>query len=114
MRTIPIPVDVSKLHITCAKAARPRLVSKETGEIKRDRDGNTMYEVTLLIEDDNGRMELVKVSTTPEPPISPGDEVVPVGLVGYVWEQAGRWGISYRARSFLPATAAAYGAGAER
>jgi hypothetical protein len=114
MRTIPIPVDVTRLHVTCAKAARPRLVNKETGEIKRDRDGNTMYEVTLLIEDDFSRMELVKVSVTPEPLISPGEEVVPVGLVGYVWEQAGRWGISYRAQSFIPAAAAASRAGADR
>lgn len=111
MRTIPIPVDVTKLQVTCAKAARPRLVSKETGEIKRDKDGNTMYEVTLLIEDDFGRMELVKVSTTPEPQISAGDEVIPVGMVGYVWEQNGRWGIAYRARSFVPAASAAVEAG---
>lgn len=107
MRTIPIPVDVAKLHITCAKAARPRLVNKETGEIKRDRDGNTMYEITLLIEDAHGRMELVKVTTTPEPPVSPGDEIIPVGMVGYVWEQNGRWGIAYRTQSFIPATASA-------
>ncbi|MEU0521249.1 hypothetical protein [Streptosporangium sp. NPDC006007] len=111
MRTIPIPVDVTKLQITCAKAARPRLVSKETGEIKRDKDGNTMYEVTLLIEDHFGRMELVKVSITPEPQISAGDEIVPVGMVGYVWEQGGRWGIAYRAQSFVPATSAAAEAG---
>ncbi|MBB2912438.1 hypothetical protein FHS43_003721 [Streptosporangium becharense] len=110
MRTIPIPVDVTKLHITCAKAAKPRLVNKDTGEIKRDKDGNTMYEVTLLIEDDFNRMELVKVSITPEPPISAGDEVIPVGLVGYVWQQGDRWGISYRAQSFVPAGATRTGA----
>jgi hypothetical protein len=103
MRNIPIPVDVSALQFSCAKAARPRLVSRETGEVKRDRDGNTMYEVTLLAEDQQGRMELVKVSVTPEPAISPGDEVVPVGLVGYLWEQAGRWGITYRASAIVPA-----------
>src|SRR3954469_13296591 len=103
MRTIPIPVDVSKLHIICAKAARPRLVNKETGEIKRDRDGNTMYEVTLLIEDEQSRMELVKVAIPPEPAISPGEQVIPIGLVGYVWEQGDRWGISYRAQSLAPA-----------
>lgn len=109
MRTIPIPVDVTKLQITCAKAARPRLVSKETGEIKRDKDGNIMYEITLLIEDQFGRMELVKVSTTPEPQIAAGEEVIPVGLVGYVWAQGERWGISYRAASFVPATPAEVG-----
>ncbi|MCG5220421.1 SCO3933 family regulatory protein [Streptosporangium soli] len=110
MRNIPIPVDVARLTVTCVKAPRPRLVSKETGEIKRDKDGNTMYEVTLLMEDDRGRMELVKVSASPEPQITAGEEVIPVGLVGYVWEQARdgvtRWGISYRAVSFTPAAVA--------
>jgi hypothetical protein len=103
MRTIPIPVDVTKLQISCAKAARPRLANRETGEIKRDKDGNTMHEVTLLVEDEFGRMELVKVTVTPEPQIAAGDEVIPIGLVGYVWEQGDRWGISYRAQSFVPA-----------
>ncbi|MEV8630713.1 hypothetical protein AB0395_03570 [Streptosporangium sp. NPDC051023] len=110
MRTIPIPVDVTKLQITCVKAAKPRLVSKETGEIKRDKDGNVMYELTLLFEDEFNRMELVKVSITPEPQITAGEEVVPVGLVGYVWEQNGRWGIAYRAQSFVPAGSAGTGA----
>ncbi|MEV4382559.1 hypothetical protein [Streptosporangium sp. NPDC049644] len=105
MRAIPIPVDVTKLQITCVKAAKPRLVNKDTGEIKRDKDGNVMYELTFLFEDDFGRMELVKVTTTPEPQIGAGEEVVPVGLVGYVWEQGGRWGIAYRAASFRPAGA---------
>lgn len=109
MRTIPIPVDVSMLRISCAKAPRPRLVSKETGEIKRDRDGNPIYEVTLLVEDEAGRMELVKVYVTPEPQIAPGDEVVPVGLAASIWEQAGRWGIAYRARSIIPAGSAGAG-----
>ncbi|MEV4890041.1 hypothetical protein AB0K48_11695 [Nonomuraea sp. NPDC055795] len=110
MKTIPIPVDVTKLQISVAKAPRPRLVSKETGEIKRNKDGKEMYEVTLLVEDELGRMELVKVSTTPEPPISAGDEVTPVGMIGYVWEitQNGqpRWGISYQAQGFTPVRAA--------
>ncbi|MFC4061645.1 hypothetical protein ACFOWE_25375 [Planomonospora corallina] len=103
MRTIPIPVDVTKLHIVCVKPPMPRLVNKDTGEVKRDRDGNVMYELTLLIEDGFNRMELVKVTTSPEPPVTVGEVIVPVGLVGYVWEQNGRWGISYRAQSFLPA-----------
>ncbi|GGL39695.1 hypothetical protein HS048_02360 [Planomonospora sp. ID91781] len=110
MRTIPIPVDVTKLNITCVKPPKPRLVNKDTGEIKRDKDGNVMYELTLLIEDEFNRMELVKVSTSPEPSVIAGEEVVPVGLVGYVWEQNGRWGISYRAQTFIPAGAGRTGA----
>ncbi|MEV0581364.1 hypothetical protein [Nonomuraea sp. NPDC050310] len=106
MRTIPIPVDTSKLQITCVKPPKPRIVNKDTGEIKRDKDGNVMYELTLLIEDEFNRMELVKVATTPEPSVIAGEETVPIGLVGYVWEQGGRWGISYRAQAFVSAGAA--------
>ncbi|GIH91267.1 hypothetical protein ACFFMN_09725 [Planobispora siamensis] len=110
MRTIPIPVDVTKLQITCVKPPKPRLVNKETGEIKRDKDGNVMYELTLLVEDGFNRMELVKVSTTPEPSVIAGEEIVPIGLVGYVWVQGDRWGISYRAQSFAPAVSIRTGA----
>ncbi|MEV6986855.1 hypothetical protein AB0M95_37130 [Sphaerisporangium sp. NPDC051017] len=108
MRTIPIPVDTSKLQFTCVKAARPRLVNKDTGEIKRDKNGNIVYEVTVSVEDDFGRLELLKIGTSVEPDITPGDEVTPVNLVGYVWEQtiqgASRWGIAYRATDFVRAT----------
>lgn len=106
MRTIPIPVDVTKLQITCVKAPKPRLVNKDTGEIKRDKDGNVMYELTLLFEDEYSRMELVKVSITPEPEVSVGDEIIPVGLRGHVWETGGRWGIAYRAQALTARTAA--------
>jgi len=106
MRTIPIPVDVTKLRITCVKPPKPRLVNKDTGEVKTDRNGNTVYELTLLIEDESNRMELVRVLTSPEPSIVAGEEVIPVGMVGYVWEQNGRWGISYRVQTVLPAGAA--------
>ncbi|WP_169729396.1 hypothetical protein [Thermoactinospora rubra] len=103
MRTVPIPVDTSKLTITCVKAPRPRLVNKDTGEIKTDKHGNTVYEITASVEDEFGRIELVKIATTGEPSIAAGDQITPVGLLGYVWEISGRWGISYRASALLPA-----------
>jgi hypothetical protein len=102
MRTVPIPVDVSKLAITCVKAPRPRLLNKDTGEIKTDKNGNTVYEVTVSVEDEFGRIELVKIAISGEPPIKAGDAVNAVGLLGYVWEISGRWGISYRATALLP------------
>ncbi|MEO3810708.1 hypothetical protein ABGB17_17040 [Sphaerisporangium sp. B11E5] len=100
MRNIPIPVDTGRLSFTCVKAPRPRLVNTDTGEIKKDKDGQIVQEVVLLVEDETGRIELVKVGLSGDSPISPGDEVIPVGLVGYVWEMGQRWGISYRATSF--------------
>jgi hypothetical protein len=107
MRTVPIPVDTAKLTITCVKAPRPRVLNRDTGEIKTDKDGNTVYEATVSVEDESGRIELVKIATTGEPPIKAGDPVSAVGMVGYVWEIAGRWGISYRASALLPLREAA-------
>ncbi|MGW4644512.1 SCO3933 family regulatory protein [Sphaerisporangium sp. NPDC004334] len=108
MRTIPIPVDTNRLQFTCVKAARPRLVNKDTGEIKRDKNGNIVYEVTVSVEDDFGRLELLKIGTSAEPDITAGDEVTPVNLIGYVWEQSiqgvMRWGIAYKATDFVRTT----------
>ncbi|GAA5082383.1 hypothetical protein HNP84_003925 [Thermocatellispora tengchongensis] len=104
MRNIPIPVDSARLRFTCVKAPRPRLLNRETGEIKTDKaSGQTVYEVTLSVEDESDRIELIKIGTVGEPPIGVGNEVTPVDLVGYVWEMAGRWGISYRAGTIVPA-----------
>ncbi|MFI6321559.1 hypothetical protein ACIBG8_28755 [Nonomuraea sp. NPDC050556] len=106
MRTIPIPVDTARLTFTCAKAPRPRLVSQESGVIKTDKDGNTIYETVLMAEDTFGRIELVKVNTLTDPAISQGQDVIPRGLLGYVWEiaqnGATRWGISYKAAEIVP------------
>ncbi|MEV4104162.1 hypothetical protein AB0J42_28270 [Nonomuraea sp. NPDC049649] len=107
MRSVPIPVDVSKLAITCVKAPRPRVLNRDTGEIKTDKNGNTVYEVTVSVEDEFGRIELVKIGITGEPPVGVGDQVNAVGLLGYVWEIAGRWGIAYRANALLPVREAA-------
>src|ERR1700754_1007040 len=97
MRNVPIPVDVARLQFICVKAPCPRIVNKDTGEIKTDKNGNTVYEVLFSVEDTAGKIELVKIGITGEPPVGPGDTVTPVGLIGYVWEISGRWGISYRA-----------------
>lgn len=117
MRNIPIPVDTSKLTFTCVKAPRPRLANRDTGEVKTDKNGQPMYEVTLTIEDQAGRIELMRLSIAGEPLISAGQEVTPLDLVGYVWEMpqggASRWGISYRAASLVPATATAGATGGD-
>ncbi|MBO3748791.1 hypothetical protein J5X84_22155 [Streptosporangiaceae bacterium NEAU-GS5] len=110
MRNIPIPVDVSRLQFTAVKSARPKVVNRDTGEIKTDKNGKTVYEILLTVEDEYDRVELVKVATSTEPAVNAGDEVTPVELVGYVWEQTTktgelRWGIAYRASSIVAAAA---------
>jgi hypothetical protein len=107
MRNIPIPVDVDKLTFVCVAAPRPRVVNQETGEVKTDKSGQTVYEVALSATDETGRIELIRVGVSGEPPVTVGTPVRPVDLVGYVWEMTrggeARWGIAYRAASLLSA-----------
>lgn len=109
MRNIPIPIDTARLTFVVVTAPRPRLVSQETGEIKTDKSGRTVYTVGLSAADPTGRVELVNVNVSGEPAVSVGQVVEPSGLVGFAWEQARdgrlRWGIAYRAESIAPAAA---------
>ena len=103
MRSIPIPIDISRLTFVVVTAPRPRLVSQATGEIKTDKSGRTVYTVGLSAADNTGRVELVNVSVSGEPAVVIGEVVQPTGLVGFAWEQVRdgqlRWGIAYRADS---------------
>ena len=109
MRNIPIPVDTSRLTFVVVTAPRPRLVSQETGEVKTDKSGRTVYTTGLSATDATGRVELVNVSVSGEPDVTVGLIVDPAGLVGFAWEQVRggqlRWGISYRADSITATTA---------
>lgn len=110
MRNIPIPVDTSKLTFVCVAAPRPRVLNRDTGEIKTDKNGQTVYEVALSVTDETGRIELIRVGVAGEPSsVTLGMPVRPVDLVGYVWEMSrggeARWGIAYRAASIVPAEA---------
>lgn len=109
MRNIPIPVDVARLTFVCVTDPRPRLVSVDTGEVKTDRNGQTVYQVGLSAADANGRAELVNVSVSGEPQIRVGQVANLAGLVGFTWEQTRngqtRWGVAYRADSITAASA---------
>jgi hypothetical protein len=102
-----IPVDVSKFTFVCVSASRPRVANQETGEVKVDRDGNTVYQVGLSAADESGRVELVNVSVSGNPGTAVGQVVVPVGLVAFPWEQVRngerRSGIAFRAAQIVPA-----------
>lgn len=110
MRNIPIPVDTSRLTFVCVTAPRPRLISQETGEIKTDKNGRTVYTTGLSACDATGRVELVNVNVSGEPDVSVGQVVEPAGLVGFAWEQVRggqtRWGIAYRAETITATPAA--------
>jgi hypothetical protein len=112
MRNMPIPVDTSRLTFVCVTPPRPRLVNQDTGEIKTDKNGRTVYQVGLSVSDPTGRAELINVNIPGEPHVSVGQVVEPAGLVGFAWEQTRngqlRWGVAYRAET-ITATAAAVG-----
>ena len=109
MRHLPIPIDTARLTFVCVSAPRPRLLDQNTGEVKTDKQGQTVYAVGLSAADENGRVELVNVNVSGDPSVSVGQIVEPVGLVGFAWEQTRggelRWGISYRATQIIPAAA---------
>jgi hypothetical protein len=112
MRNIPIPVDTNRLTFVCVAAPRPRLVNQDTGEVKVDKQGQTVFQVGLsAAEVDSGRVELVNVNVSGDPGVTIGQVVDPAGLVGFVWEQTRngemRWGIAYRAASITPVVAQA-------
>jgi hypothetical protein len=109
-----IPVDTSKLTFVVVSAPRPRVMDRETGEIKIDREGRSVYQVGLSAADESGRVDLLTVSVSGAPDVTLGQIVSPAGLVGFTWEQRNRdgevrWGIAFRAESISPARPAAIG-----
>lgn len=106
-----IPVDTSALTFVCVSAARPKLVNQDTGEVKVDRNGETVFQVGLSAANEMGRVELLNVSISGDQAVTVGQLVTPVGLVAFPWEQTRngekRWGIAYRANQIIPAVPAA-------
>ncbi|WP_246053302.1 hypothetical protein [Actinocorallia herbida] len=89
---------------------RPKLLSMETGEVKQDKEGNTVFTVGLSVADnESGRVELVNVAVSGDPGLSIGQIVTPVRLVGFPWEQhingVLKWGIAFKADRIVPAGA---------
>lgn len=106
-----IPVDISELTFVCVSAPRPKLVNQETGEVKVDRGGNTVFTVGLSVADQVGRVELLNVAVPGDQSVTIGQIVTPVGLVAFPWEQfiggEKRSGVAYRANRIILAAASA-------
>uniref|UniRef100_UPI003F496028 SCO3933 family regulatory protein n=1 Tax=Actinomadura rifamycini TaxID=31962 RepID=UPI003F496028 len=96
-----IPVDTSALTFVCVSPPRPKLVSQETGEVKMDRNGNTVFTVGLSVADSAGRVDLVNVAVSGDQNVSVGQIVAPVGLVAFPWNAVlggeRRSGVAFRA-----------------
>src|SRR5262245_14762361 len=75
MRNLPIPVDTTRLTFVCVSAPRPRLLDQNTGEVKTDKQGRTVYAVGVSAADENGRAELLSVNVSGEPQVAVGQIV---------------------------------------
>ncbi|MFV2177644.1 hypothetical protein ACFHW2_14380 [Actinomadura sp. LOL_016] len=73
------------LTFVCVSPPRPKLVSQETGEVKMDRQGNTVFTVGLSVADSAGRVDLVNVAVAGDQEVGVGQIVAPVGLVAFPW-----------------------------
>ncbi|MFB4311952.1 hypothetical protein [Actinomadura sp. GTD37] len=104
-----IPVDVSALTFVCVSPPRPKLVNQDTGEVKTDRNGQTVFTVGLSAADASGRVDLLNVAVVGDQAVTIGEVVTPVGLVAFPWEAVlggeKRWGVAYRAERIAPVSA---------
>jgi hypothetical protein len=106
-----IPVDVSAMTFVCVSPPRPKLVNQDTGEVKTDRNGQTVFTVGLSAADAMGRVDLLNVAVTGDQAIAIGEIVTPVGLVAFPWEAVlggeKRWGVAFRADRIAPVSSSA-------
>lgn len=103
-----IPVDTNRLGtLLCVVAPEPKLLSRETGEVKTDRDGATVWTVGVSVrQQGTRRASVIEIAVSGEPAgIVEGVRLVAHGLVAFTWEQNGRHGTSFRADSIAPAAA---------
>ncbi|WP_406343606.1 hypothetical protein [Streptomyces sp. NBC_00648] len=101
-----IPVDTTRLGVLrCAIAPEKKISNSETGEVKRDRDGNPIYTVAVTVRQDARRISVIEIAVTGEPRgIEEGMTVKVTGLVAFAWSMGERHGISFRADAITPVT----------
>lgn len=99
-----IPVDTSRLGVLrCAIPPEAKLSNAETGEIKKDRDGNTVYTVAVTVRQDRRRISVIEIAVSGEPKgLEEGQIVKVTGLMAFAWSMGDRHGISFRADAITP------------
>ncbi|MEU1673989.1 hypothetical protein ABZ752_18465 [Streptomyces roseifaciens] len=105
-----IPVDTTRLGVLrCAVAPEPKMTGlDENKEVKRDKEGNTIYTVGVMVRQEGRRVSVIEVAVTGEPKgVAEGVEVRLTGLEAFAWAMGDRHGISFRAAAITPAPAAA-------
>ncbi|MGK5628605.1 SCO3933 family regulatory protein [Streptomyces sp. URMC 123] len=105
-----IPVDTSRLGVLrCAVAPEPKMTGLDDNkEVKRDRDGNTIYTVGVMVRQEGRRVSVIEVAVPGEPKgITEGTEVRLTELEAFAWAMGDRHGIAFRAAAVTPASSAA-------
>jgi hypothetical protein len=104
MRNIPVAAE-SVLFI-CTTTPQARIANRETGEVKQNKAGQTLYQVGVCaIQTDGEREEATTLQVTvPGEPrgLTRGAPVRFTNLVAMPWEQGDRHGVAYRAESIAP------------
>ncbi|MEV0368274.1 hypothetical protein AB0I10_00305 [Streptomyces sp. NPDC050636] len=80
-------------------------MNPDTGEVRKDRDGNTVYVVGVSVRQrERRRADVIEVSVPGEPRgVSEGIPVLVADLVATAWSIGDRSGISFRASGITPA-----------
>ncbi|MCQ8190564.1 SCO3933 family regulatory protein [Streptomyces rugosispiralis] len=109
-----IPVDTSRLGVLrCAVGPEPKIAGFESKEVKKDRDGNTVYTVAVTVRQDGRRVSVIEIAVSGEPKgVVEGSEVRVTGLEAFAWAMGDRHGISFRAAAITPVAAPASSASA--
>lgn len=100
-----MPIDVGRLGTCmCVVPPEPR-VNPETGEVRKDRDGNTVYVVGVSVRQrDRRRADVIEIAVPAEPRgVQEGVPVLVADLVASAWQIGDRHGVSFRASGITPA-----------
>ncbi|MFD8931101.1 SCO3933 family regulatory protein [Streptomyces mirabilis] len=99
-----IPVDTARLGVLrCAITPEAKISNFETQEVKKDRDGNTVYSVAVTVRQDGRRISVIEIAVAGEPKgIEEGQILKVTGLTAFAWAMGDRHGISFRADAITP------------
>ncbi|MFD8006711.1 SCO3933 family regulatory protein [Streptomyces mirabilis] len=99
-----IPVDTARLGVLrCAIPPEAKISNFETQEVKKDRDGNTIYTVAVTVRQDGRRISVIEIAVAGEPKgIEEGQILKVTGLTAFAWAMGDRHGISFRADAITP------------
>ncbi|MFI1966937.1 hypothetical protein ACH429_22965 [Streptomyces pathocidini] len=100
-----IPVDTSRLGaLMCVVKPEPKIADFERKEVKKDRDGNTIYTVAVTVRQDGRRVSVIEIAVAGEPKgVAEGMPVKVTGLEAFSWVMGDRHGISFRAAAITSA-----------